>query len=93
MYENSSDRAGGNGMMAFGLGMIVGAVTALLLAPATGADTRRKIGAVASTVGDKAKQGVDRTKQFVSEQRDRFSGAIEEGKQAYRRETTTPTTM
>lgn len=94
MYENINDREGGNGLMAFALGMVVGAATALLLAPATGADTRRKLGQVASTVGDKAKQGLENTKQFVNDQRDRFTGAVEEGKQTFRKETTTsPTTM
>lgn len=93
MYENINDREGGNnGLVAFALGMIVGATTALLFAPATGADTRRKLGQVAGNVGDKAKQGIDATKQFVNDQRDRFTGAVEEGRQAFRKETTTPST-
>ena len=91
MYENLEDREGGNGMMAFALGMLVGAVTALLLAPASGTETRRKVGEFASKAGDKAKQGVDATKQFVSDQKDRFSGAVEEGKQTYRKETSSST--
>ncbi|HET7224574.1 MAG TPA: YtxH domain-containing protein [Candidatus Eisenbacteria bacterium] len=90
MYENIDSRESGNGMMAFALGMLVGAVTALLLAPASGTETRRKLGQVASNVGDKAKQGLDATKQFVNDQKDRFSGAVEEGRQTYRKETTQP---
>ena len=90
MYDNLNDREhGGNSVLAFGLGMIAGAVTALLLAPASGTETRKALGHAASKVGDKAKDGFDATKQFVSDQKSRITGAVEEGKQTYRKETAT----
>lgn len=92
MYENENFggiKEGGNAMGAFALGMIAGAVTALLLAPASGSETRRKLGQVAQNVGSKAKEGFDASRQFVNDQKDRFTGAVEEGKQTYRKESST----
>ena len=93
MYENTREKEGTNSLMAFGLGMIAGAVTALLLAPASGQETRRRLGSVAAKVGDRAKETLESGRQLVSQQRDRFTGAIEEGKQTYRKESTAASTM
>jgi gas vesicle protein len=94
MYENSSERDNnGNSMLAFGIGMIAGAVTALLLAPASGQETRRRIGHVAQKVSDKAKDSFESGKQFVQDQKGRFTSAIEEGKQTYRKESTPSSTL
>lgn len=92
MYDNN-ERASGNSMMAFGLGMLAGAVTALLLAPATGEETRRRIGGVAQKVGQKAKDGIETGREYVAQQKDRFTGAVEEGKAAFRKETTPTSTL
>jgi gas vesicle protein len=78
---------GGRGFLAFSLGMIAGAVTALLLAPATGSETRRKLGEATQGIRDKAKEGLERAGDFVNQQKDRFTGAVEEGKQTFARET------
>jgi gas vesicle protein len=92
MYENMNDRESGNSMMAFSLGLIAGAAAALLLAPASGTETRRRLGSVAQKVGERAKDTMDQGKQFVNDQKDRFTGAVEEGKQTYRKESS-PSTM
>jgi gas vesicle protein len=93
MYDNSNPRESGNTIMAFGLGVLAGAVTALLLAPASGEETRRRIGTAAQKASEKAKDTVDHGRQFVSEQKDRFAGAIEEGRQTFRKESTPTSTM
>jgi len=78
---------GGRGFLAFSLGMIAGAVTALLLAPAAGTETRRKLGEATQGIRDKAREGLDRAGEFVNQQKDRITGAVEEGKQTFARET------
>jgi len=84
-----SDRSSnvGTGILAFALGLIAGGVTALLLAPASGEETRRKIGDLKARVGDKARKGIDDAKHLVGEQKDRVGTAIAEGRKAYQRET------
>jgi gas vesicle protein len=78
---------GGRGFLAFSLGMIAGAVTALLLAPATGSETRKKLGEATQGIRDKAKEGLNKAGEFVNQQKDRFTGAVEEGKQTFERAT------
>lgn len=93
MYENVSERESNNSMLAFGLGLIAGAVTALLLAPASGQETRRRLGSVAAKVGDRAKDTFESGRQFVAQQKDRFTSAVDEGKQTYRKESTPASTL
>jgi len=81
------NEGGGRGILAFSLGMIAGAVTALLLAPATGKETRKKLGEATQGIRDKARDGMEKAGQFVSEQKDKLTGAVEEGKQTFARET------
>ena len=94
MYENNlNGRESSNSIMAFGLGMLAGAVTALLLAPATGEETRRRLGGVAQKVGQKAKDGIEHGREYVTHAKDRVAGAVEEGKAAFRKETTPTSTL
>jgi gas vesicle protein len=65
------------------LGAITGAAVALLLAPATGEETRR-------ILGDKAKEGRDRAtdaarqgREYLNRQRDTIATAIDRGREAY----------
>ena len=82
MSERSSSV--GTGVLAFALGVIAGGITALLLAPASGEETRRKIGDLKLRVGDKARKGIDDAKHLVGEQKERVASAIVEGRKAYR---------
>lgn len=72
-------------MMAFVMGAITGAATALLMAPASGPETRRTLNEKAregrERAGDAARQGAD----FVKRQRDQLSSAIDRGREAYQR--------
>jgi gas vesicle protein len=63
-------------MVAFTLGALVGAVAALLLAPAKGEETREAL-------GEKAKEGAQKTREFLKQQRETLSSAVERGREAY----------
>lgn len=84
-------------IMFFMLGAFMGAVTALLLAPRSGEETRRLIAEKAreradylasrgKEVAEKASGFVERGKEAIQQQRDQLSAALEAGKQAYKEE-------
>jgi gas vesicle protein len=79
------------------LGAAIGAVTALLLAPRSGVETRKLIMTKAregadlvanrtKSVAEKTSTYVERGKELLQQQRDQLSAAIEAGKQAYKEE-------
>jgi len=74
----ADERANGAGgvLVAFTLGALVGAVVALLFAPAKGEDTREAI-------GEKAREGAQRTREFLKHQRETMASAVERGREAY----------
>ena len=65
----------GSVMVAFVIGALTGAAVALLLAPASGDETREYL-------GQKAREG----KAKLKEQRDNVLGAVERGREAYARD-------
>ena len=81
------EQKGPSVLLAMSMGFLAGAVTALMLAPASGEETRRKVTEVAGRVGDKAREGLDTVKDFASRGRDRVEYAINEGKQTYMSQT------
>ncbi len=72
-------------LMAFVLGAITGAATALLWAPQSGEETRRLLADRAREGRDKASEAAHAGREFIDRQRDHLSGAIERGKEAYHR--------
>lgn len=72
-------------MMAFVLGAIAGAATALLWAPQSGEETRRLLADKAREGREKAGEAAQRSREFVDRQRDHLNSAIERGKEAYQR--------
>jgi len=72
-------------MMAFVMGAITGAAAALLLAPASGADTRRVLNEKAREGRDRAADAARQGAEFVQKQRGQLSTAIDRGRQAYQR--------
>ena len=74
----SDERGGGGGgvAMAFTLGALLGAVVALLLAPAKGEETRELL-------SGKAKEGAQKTREFLKQQRETMASAVERGREAY----------
>jgi gas vesicle protein len=79
----SEDRGAGGVMVAFMLGAIAGAAVALLVAPATGEETRRKLGEKAREGRDKASEAARQGREFLRNQRDGLSTAFERGKEAF----------
>jgi gas vesicle protein len=70
------ERGGGGVLVAFVLGAIAGAAVALLVAPASGEETRRRL-------GEKAREGRDKSREFLRQQRDGLTTAFERGKEAF----------
>lgn len=81
----ANDNGGGAILVAFVLGAIAGAATALLLAPASGEETRRLIAEKARESREKATEAGQKGKEFVDRQRSNLSAALDKGKEAYQR--------
>jgi gas vesicle protein len=79
----SEDRGAGGVLVAFMLGAIAGAAVALLVAPASGEETRRKLGERAREGRDKAAEAARHGREFIRNQRDGLSSAFERGKEAF----------
>ncbi len=66
-YKNDTESAGGTaGIGLFLIGAVCGAGLALLLAPATGGETRRKLGETARKLGGRASEVVGRMRDGES---------------------------
>lgn len=72
-------------LMAFVLGAITGAATALLMAPTTGEETRRVLNDRAREGREKAEAAAEQGREFVRRQRDQVSTAVDRGREAYKR--------
>ena len=79
----SEERGAGGVMVAFMLGAIAGAAVALLVAPASGEETRRKLGEKAREGRDKASEAARQGREFLRNQREGLSTAFERGKEAF----------
>ena len=79
----SEDRGAGGVMVAFMLGAVAGAAVALLMAPASGEETRRKLGDRARDGRDKASEAARQGREFLRNQRDGLTTAFERGKEAF----------
>jgi gas vesicle protein len=81
---------GSTALGGFVVGALIGAGLALLLAPATGTDTRRKIGDVAKKVRDSASDRFGSVREGLDHLKNDAKSAIDGGREAYRqsRETT-----
>ena len=70
-------------MVTFVLGAIAGAAVALLLAPATGEETRRVLAEKAKEGRDKASDAARQGREFLHRQRDHLQTAVDRGREAY----------
>jgi gas vesicle protein len=79
-----SDERGASGVLvAFMLGAIAGAAVALLVAPASGEETRRKLGEKAREGREKAADAARKGGEFIRNQREGLTTAFERGKEAF----------
>lgn len=77
------DNGAGTVIVAFVLGAMTGAAVALLLAPASGEETRRLLTEKAKEGRDKASDAARQSREFLNRQRDTLSSAIDRGREAY----------
>lgn len=79
---------GGSVMLAFILGAVAGAATALLFAPASGDETREYLGRRAregrDRARDAAREAAEQGREFYGRNRDSVTSAIERGREAFR---------
>ncbi len=75
--------AAGTVLVAFALGALTGAAVALLLAPASGEETRRILAEKAKEGREKANDAARQGKEFLNRQRDTLNTAIDRGREAY----------
>jgi gas vesicle protein len=75
--------AAGTVVLAFVLGAVAGAAVALLVAPASGEETRRILGDKARESRERAEEAARQGREFLNRQRDNVSAAIERGREAY----------
>ena len=87
-----SDHQGSSMLVGFALGAVVGAGLALLLAPATGSDTRQRIKEKAQELGGKAKElgesahgKFEEVGQTVREGARELTHAVKEGRDAFQK--------
>ena len=73
----------GTVIVAFVLGAVTGAAVALLMAPASGEDTRRILSDKAREGRERAEQAARQGREFVNRQRETVTAAIERGREAY----------
>ena len=81
MTNNGS--SAGSVLVAFALGAIAGAAVALLYAPATGEETRRKMAERAREGREKAETLAREGREFFNRQRENLTAAVERGRESF----------
>lgn len=72
-------------LLAFLFGAVVGAGVALLMAPATGSDTRRKLADAAKKLGHDVEDKLAHAKEDLRVRAGDVKGALQAGKDAYQK--------
>jgi len=80
MADNTNS---GSILMAFALGAVAGAAVALLYAPASGEETRRKLAKKAREGRDHVESMAREGREFVDRQRDNLASAVERGRETF----------
>jgi gas vesicle protein len=79
---NNGNSAGGV-LVAFAVGAIAGAAVALLFAPATGEETRKKLVEKAKEGRERAETAAREGREYFNRQRDNLTAAVERGREAF----------
>ena len=79
----NNEGSSGSVLVAFALGAIAGAAVALLYAPATGEETRRRIAERAREGRDKAETLAREGREFFNRQRENIAAAVERGRESF----------
>ena len=79
----SNGSSAGSVFVAFLLGAATGAAVALLFAPASGEETRRKLSERAREGRDRAEAFAREGREFVNRQREHVAAAVERGRDAF----------
>jgi len=77
------DNGAGTVVVAFVLGALTGAAVALLVAPASGEETRRLLAEKAREGREKAGEAARQGRELWNRQRETLSNAFERGREAY----------
>jgi gas vesicle protein len=77
------DDGGATVIVAFVLGAVTGAAVALLMAPATGEETRRVLADKAREGRERAGEAARQGREFVNRQKENITSAVERGREAY----------
>jgi len=87
MHDDSNTRRvagqGTSAMAGFLLGAVVGAGLALLLAPASGQETRHRLAGAARRIRDNTKDQLSHVRDTVSDLKDDARAAVESGRDAF----------
>jgi gas vesicle protein len=71
-------------MLAFMVGALTGAAAALLLAPASGEETREYLGQKARDGRARARDAVDQGRELYERQRETVTSAVDRGREAFK---------
>ena len=80
---SNDNGSAGTVLMAFVLGAAAGAAIALLYAPATGEETRRRLKDKARAGREKAETLARDGREFLNRQRENLGAAVERGREAF----------
>ncbi|MFA6029182.1 MAG: YtxH domain-containing protein [Elusimicrobiota bacterium] len=81
MSENNNS---GECIFAFMLGGVVGAALGVLFAPASGAETRRRIGRMAEEGREKVREVYEKERELLHSKKEQVGAAFEAAQKAYR---------
>ena len=79
----SDNNSAGTVLVAFALGAVAGAAIALLYAPTSGEETRKKLAEKAREGRDRAEALAKQGREFIDRQRETINAAVDRGREAF----------